>query len=84
MSERFYPVFLIAESEKGIRSRLISDQEAYDAFLKEFSGPDVKILEQQTLEAWYIQKMSKFIPDIKGWSDKTVDPDYWMWLVGPD
>lgn len=84
MSKRFYPIFLIATRPSGIRSRLIGDQEAYDAFVKEFEGPDVEFREMPTLEAWYIQKMSKFIPDIKGWSDKTVDPDYWIQLIGPD
>jgi hypothetical protein len=84
MSERFYPIFLIATRPSGIRSRLIGNQEAYDAFVKEFEGPGVEFREMQTLEAWYIQKMSKFIPDIKGWSDKNVDPEYWIQLIGPD
>ena len=66
MSEkRFYPVFLAAISETPIKIKLIRDQFDYDAFYCGFKDkPGTLILEVKTMEAVYLERRSRFDPDI--------------------
>ena len=66
MSEkRFYPVFLAAISETPVKIKLIRDQFDYDAFYSRFKDkPGTLILEVKTMEAVYLERRSKFDPDI--------------------
>jgi hypothetical protein len=63
--KRFYPVFLAAISETPIKIKLIRDQFDYDAFYSIFKDkPGTLILEVKTMEAVYLERRSKFDPDI--------------------
>ena len=66
MSEkRFYPVFLAAISETPIKIKLIRDQFDYDAFYSRFRNKvGTLIIEVKTLEAVYLERRSKFDPEI--------------------
>jgi hypothetical protein len=66
MSEkRFYPVFLAAISETPIKIKLIRDKFDYDSFYARFKDkPGTLILEVKTMEAVYLERRSKFDPDI--------------------
>lgn len=67
MSEkkRFYPVFLAAISETPIKIKLIRDQFDYDAFYERFKDKiGTLIIEVKTLEAVYLERRSKFDPEI--------------------
>jgi hypothetical protein len=78
MSEmRFYPVFLAAISETPIKIKLIRDQFDYDAFYSGFRDkPGTLIIEVKTLEAVYLERRSKFDPEINEHSYlRPLDPD---------
>lgn len=66
MSEkRFYPIFLAAISETPIKIKLIRDQFDYDAFYARFRDKvGTLIIEVKTLEAVYLERRSKFDPEI--------------------
>jgi hypothetical protein len=66
MSEkRFYPIFLAAVSESPIKIKKIWDQFDYDAFYARFEKkPGALIVEVKTLQAVYLERMSKFDPEI--------------------
>ncbi|HEY2350500.1 MAG TPA: hypothetical protein VGH64_15885 [Puia sp.] len=66
MSEkRFYPIFLAAVSESPVKIKKIRDQYDYDAFYARFGEkPGSLIIEVKTLQAVYLERMSKFDPDI--------------------
>ena len=66
MSEkRFYPIFLAAVSESPVKIKKIWDQFDYDSFYARFKEkPGTLIVEVKTLQAVYLERMSKFDPDI--------------------
>jgi hypothetical protein len=66
MSEkRFYPIFLAAISETPIKIKLIRDQFDYDAFYARFRDKvGTLIIEVKTLESVYLERRSKFDPEI--------------------
>jgi hypothetical protein len=66
MSEKkFYPVFLAAISERPIKIKLIRDQFDRDLFYERFKDkPGTLIIEVKTMEAVYLERMSKFDPEI--------------------
>ena len=66
MSEkRFYPIFLAAVSETPVKIKKIWDQFDYDAFYARFQEkPGTLIIEVRSLQAVYLERMSKFDPAI--------------------
>jgi hypothetical protein len=66
MSEkRFYPIFLAAVSETPVKIKKIWDQFDYDAFYAFFKEkPGTLIIEVKTLQAVYLERMSRFDPEI--------------------
>jgi hypothetical protein len=68
MSKRFYPVILTVIAESGVRIKIIRDLYEYEKFIAKFQKSGTEIREIKTLEAIYLERMSKFSPDITGWS----------------
>jgi hypothetical protein len=64
-NKRFYPVFLAAISETPIKIKLIRDQFDYDLFYYGFRDkPGTLIIEVKTMEAVFLERRSKFDPEI--------------------
>jgi hypothetical protein len=68
MSKRFYPVILAAISESHVNMKIIRDIYEYEFFISRSRDPGTEIKEIKTPESIYLERMSKFYPNITGWS----------------
>jgi len=59
MSERYYPIIMAAISEYQVRIGIIWGPVEYASFYSRFVGADASLLEIKTLEALYLEKMTK-------------------------
>jgi hypothetical protein len=60
MPEKFYPVILVAITGSIIHFKTVHNAVQYDAFCSRFVRAGTCLKEIKTLEAWYLERMSKF------------------------